>query len=178
LGRSLLKVAKKIEDAMRLFWRTETACINTLEMEVTAVEHPITLSSNSFIQHSSASILERVSSNSSEYVLENKRSVCCTTSFHQDTVLVYQTGFNYSLIESANKEAPGLLTHVLAADYNVSQGHARYDLLAGDSEYKQALANKCELLWWGRIQRRRLKFRAEDSARCLWKRIHIPPGLT
>jgi len=84
-------------------------------------------------------------------------------------VIVYQTGFNYDLVEARNKESPGLLTHVLAIDYNLRQGHRRYDLLAGDSEYKRALAHNVEQLWWGRVQRRRLKFRAEDNLKAAWR---------
>ncbi len=90
---------------------------------------------------------------------------------HDNAVVVYQTGFNYKLMESANRESPGLLTHVMAVDYNLAQGHNRYDLLAGDSEYKRALSEKSEQLWWGRVQRRRLKFRAEDGLKTAWKYV-------
>ncbi len=90
---------------------------------------------------------------------------------HQGEVIVYQTGFNYGLVESWNKESPGLMTHVLAIEHNLALGYNRYDLLAGDSEYKQALADKYESLWWGRVQRRRLKFRAEDGLKNAWRYV-------
>ena len=90
---------------------------------------------------------------------------------HANDVLVYQTGFDYSLVESPNKQSPGLLTHALAIEYNVHRGHRRYDFLAGDSLYKQVLANGSEQLWWGAIQRRRAKFSAEAVLKTAWHRI-------
>jgi CelD/BcsL family acetyltransferase involved in cellulose biosynthesis len=90
---------------------------------------------------------------------------------HQGQVIVYQTGFNYGLVESWNKESPGLMTHALAIDHNLALGYHRYDLLAGDSAYKQALTDSSESLWWGRVQRRRLKFRAEDGLKTAWRYV-------
>lgn len=90
---------------------------------------------------------------------------------YQGDVVVYQTGFNYDLVQNRNKESPGLMTHALAIDHNIACGYRRYDLLAGDSEYKQALADNCEQLWWGRIQRQRLRFRAEDGLRSAWQYV-------
>lgn len=90
---------------------------------------------------------------------------------HANDVLVYQTGFNYALVESPNKESPGLLTHALAIDHNTQLGFRRYDFLAGDSQYKQALATASEQLWWGAIQRDRAKFRFEDQLRTLWRQV-------
>jgi len=88
---------------------------------------------------------------------------------HNNEVLVYQTGFNYSLIKNKNRESPGLLTHVLAIDFNVVQGFDNYDLLAGDSEYKRALTSKSKRLWWGTVQRPKLKFRLESGAESAWR---------
>jgi CelD/BcsL family acetyltransferase involved in cellulose biosynthesis len=95
---------------------------------------------------------------------------------HHGDVTVYQTGFNYSQVRSPNKESPGLLTHVMAIEHNRALGHNRYDLLAGDSEYKQALAHHSEPLWWGRVQRRRLKFSVENGLRHAWHQVHDRKG--
>ncbi len=88
---------------------------------------------------------------------------------HQGEVSVYVTGINYAIVEFPNKESPGLLTHVLAIDFNASLGHSKYDLLAGDSDYKRALAKRAETLWWGRVQRERAKFRVEATLRNVWR---------
>lgn len=90
---------------------------------------------------------------------------------HANDVLVYQTGFNYGLVEARNKQSPGLLTHTLAIEHNASLGYRRYDFLAGDSLYKQVLANGSEQLWWGAVQRKRAKFTAEQGLASLWRRM-------
>jgi CelD/BcsL family acetyltransferase involved in cellulose biosynthesis len=92
---------------------------------------------------------------------------------HNSDVLVYQTGFNYDLVVAKNKESPGLLTHALAVDYNASRGYARYDLLAGDSEYKRALAKESSELWWGTVQRDSLKFRVERLLQQVWWKLRV-----
>jgi CelD/BcsL family acetyltransferase involved in cellulose biosynthesis len=90
---------------------------------------------------------------------------------HSNEVLVYQTGSNYVLVESKNKQSPGLLTHTLAVEQNNMLGYRRYDFLAGDALYKRVLSNGSEQLWWGTVQRGRIKFRLENVARKAWKRI-------
>jgi hypothetical protein len=90
---------------------------------------------------------------------------------HNGDVTVYQTGFNYSQVRSPNKESPGLLTHVMAIEHNRALGYKRYDLLAGDSDYKRALSNKTVELWWGRVQKRRLKFYTEATMRSVWRYV-------
>jgi CelD/BcsL family acetyltransferase involved in cellulose biosynthesis len=100
---------------------------------------------------------------------------------HNGMVTVYQTGFSYAHIQQANRESPGLLTHALAIQHNAERGFDRYDLLAGDSEYKRALADGSEDLWWGRIQRKRLKFYAEAGLRRAWRQLARrapPPAVT
>jgi hypothetical protein len=89
---------------------------------------------------------------------------------HGGEVNMYQSGFDYSVIDAPNKQSPGLLTHALAIQYCLDRGYRRYDFLAGDNQYKRVLANRAEKMWWGRVQRNRLRFRLEDSARALWHR--------
>lgn len=89
---------------------------------------------------------------------------------HANEVLVYQTGSNYSLVESRNKQSPGLLTHALAIEHNTALGHRRYDFLAGDGQYKQVLSNGSGELWWGAVQQSRVKFRLEDRLKTGWRR--------
>lgn len=91
---------------------------------------------------------------------------------HDKTVSVYQTGFNYSHVQSPNKESPGLLTHAMAIERNCRLGYRRYDLLAGDSQYKKALSNSSEELWWGHIQRCRFRFYIEKKLQYMWRRLH------
>jgi CelD/BcsL family acetyltransferase involved in cellulose biosynthesis len=90
---------------------------------------------------------------------------------HGDGILVYQSGFNYALVKSRNKESPGLLTHVLAIESNMADGFKRYDLLAGDSEYKRVLAKEVDDLWWGHVQRDRFKFKLETMIEGLWRSV-------
>jgi CelD/BcsL family acetyltransferase involved in cellulose biosynthesis len=75
---------------------------------------------------------------------------------HMGHVLMYQTGVNYALVESKNKQSPGLLTHAVAIQHNADLGQLRYDFLAGDSQYKRALSTHADSLWWGAIQRKTL----------------------
>jgi CelD/BcsL family acetyltransferase involved in cellulose biosynthesis len=52
--------------------------------------------------------------------------------------------------------------HALVIDRNARQGQAIYDMLAGDAQYKRALAGLTTPLWWGELQAKRLKLRAEN----------------
>jgi CelD/BcsL family acetyltransferase involved in cellulose biosynthesis len=84
--------------------------------------------------------------------------------------LMYQSGLNYALVESRNKQSPGLLVHAMAVQHNADRGHRRYDFLAGDGQYKQSLANDAAQLWWGAVQRESWKSRTEEGVRRLWRR--------
>jgi CelD/BcsL family acetyltransferase involved in cellulose biosynthesis len=85
-------------------------------------------------------------------------------------VLMYQSGLNYSLAESRNRQSPGLLVNAMAIQYNADLGHRCYDFLAGDGQYKQSLANESAPLWWGAVRRENWKSRVEDSLRQLWRK--------
>jgi hypothetical protein len=77
----------------------------------------------------------------------------------QSRVSFYQSGINYAAAERG--ESVGLLVHALVIDRNAQQGQAIYDMLAGDAQYKRALACLTMPLWWGELQAKRLKLRAD-----------------
>jgi CelD/BcsL family acetyltransferase involved in cellulose biosynthesis len=81
---------------------------------------------------------------------------------YRGQVLFYQSGINYAA--TSTNESPGLLIHVLMIDHNAALGHEVYDLLAGDSQYKRTLANHSNELWWGAMQKPRLKLKIEQAA--------------
>jgi hypothetical protein len=60
-------------------------------------------------------------------------------------VYFYQSGFQQT---ADNRQKPGLVCHVAAIDYYGSAGFREYDFLAGDSQYKDSLANARRELHW------------------------------
>ena len=78
---------------------------------------------------------------------------------YQGRVSFYQSGINYAAAERS--DSIGLLVHALLIDHNARQGQAIYDMLAGDEQYKRALAGLTTPLWWGELQAERRKLRAE-----------------
>lgn len=64
---------------------------------------------------------------------------------------------------------PGYLCHAEAVRHNAAAGHAVYDLLGGESQYKRSLATDEGALVWARIQRPLARFAAEERLRS-WKR--------
>ncbi|MCI5143781.1 MAG: GNAT family N-acetyltransferase [Candidatus Electrothrix sp. ATG1] len=95
-------------------------------------------------------------------------TVGCLYSFlWQRRVYFYQCGFNYSF---GKKVQPGLVSHVLAVQYNSDQGHDVYDFLAGDARYKKSLATDDNKISWGRIQRSSWKLKLEKKVRDLFLR--------
>jgi CelD/BcsL family acetyltransferase involved in cellulose biosynthesis len=82
----------------------------------------------------------------------------------------YQTGFDYALCDKHNR--PGLISHASAIEFNANCGHAVYDFLAGDQEYKQALGTKSGTMCWAILQRPRWRFRIEDALRGLRNRVN------
>jgi hypothetical protein len=77
-------------------------------------------------------------------------------------VSFYQSGINYAVAERG--DSIGLLVHALCIDRNARHGQAIYDMLAGDAQYKRALADLTTPLWWGELQADRLKLSAEKLA--------------
>ena len=76
----------------------------------------------------------------------------------------YQSGYNYDLCAKPSGR-PGLVAHALAVEFNRAQGHLRYEFMAGDSQYKQALGIGSTEMVWLVAQRRRLRFLLEDGLR-------------
>lgn len=83
-------------------------------------------------------------------------------------VSCYQSGFTYDVDP---KRKPGLVSHVLAVQYNLERGAAVYDFLGGDSRYKQSLCTDTEALRWYVWQRPRWRFRVEDALRGMKRRL-------
>jgi len=77
-------------------------------------------------------------------------------------VYVLQTGF---VLEPDKRLMPGYVCHALAITYNKNLGMAVYDLMHGDSLYKKLLCNQTEMLYWLVLQRKKLRFLVEDTAR-------------
>ena len=74
-------------------------------------------------------------------------------------VYVLQTGFSAS---TDKRLMPGYVVHVMAIAHNRDKGMSVYDLMHGDSLYKQILCSRQEKLQWIVVQRKRLKFCLED----------------
>jgi CelD/BcsL family acetyltransferase involved in cellulose biosynthesis len=78
-------------------------------------------------------------------------------------VYFYQSGLEYGLIEKHAR--PGLVAHVLAAQYNAVQGHAVYDFMAGESRYKVNLATLDEQMTWTTLRTSAWRFDLEAALR-------------
>jgi hypothetical protein len=76
-------------------------------------------------------------------------------------VYVLQTGFGSS---KDKRLMPGYVVHVLAIAHNKEKGMATYDLMHGDSLYKQILCNQSHKLCWIVIRRQQMKFVLEKLA--------------
>ena len=81
----------------------------------------------------------------------------------KNKVYVFQTGFEYG---DDTRLSPGLLTHSLSIEHYRRRGFSEYDLLAGDSGYKRALAKHNRTLHWTIIYRNRSRLRF-----LLWLRL-------
>lgn len=81
-------------------------------------------------------------------------------------VLFYQSGL---ATPTDGHIKPGYLSHARTIEHCAARGLEIYDLLGGDARYKQNLATDCARLVWGRVQRSRLRFYAEDLLRA-WVR--------
>jgi hypothetical protein len=69
---------------------------------------------------------------------------------YQGRVSFYQSGINYAAAERG--DSMGQLVHALVIDHNAQRGQAIYDMLAGEAQYKRALADITTPLWWGDLQ--------------------------
>lgn len=69
----------------------------------------------------------------------------------ENKVYVFQTGFLYG---DDTRLSPGLLTHSMSIEHYRKRGFREYDLLAGGSSYKRALAKHSRTLNWSVIYRK------------------------
>lgn len=84
---------------------------------------------------------------------------------YRGQVYFYQSGLDYRMPGSGVR--PGIVSHVLAIEHNLRQGHSTYDFSAGDDRYKRELSTSSRELAWQVVQRPRLKLRIEDALRRL-----------
>ncbi len=80
---------------------------------------------------------------------------------HRGRVSFYQSGFAFGSID--HRYSPGLVTVALAIEHNARLGHDCFDFLAGDAQYKRALATHSEPMWWVNLNRDCLTLRAENA---------------
>jgi CelD/BcsL family acetyltransferase involved in cellulose biosynthesis len=92
---------------------------------------------------------------------------------HRKHVYSYQSGFAY---EQDGSMKPGLVSHYLAIERNLSQDAAIYDFMAGGGQHKRSLGTVCRDMVWLRAAQPRLKFRAEALLRSLKQRLKPPPA--
>jgi CelD/BcsL family acetyltransferase involved in cellulose biosynthesis len=83
----------------------------------------------------------------------------------------YQAGLAY---ESDNAIKPGLVSHELAIAHALEHGASAYDFLAGDTAYKQSLANDAATLVWLAARKPRLKYAVEEALRAAKNRLRPP----
>jgi CelD/BcsL family acetyltransferase involved in cellulose biosynthesis len=79
---------------------------------------------------------------------------------YRDRTYAYQTGF----VEDAVGR-PGYVGHYLAIMHARARGAAVYDFLAGRNQLKESLSTHRTTMYWIRLQRPYLRFRALHSAR-------------
>ncbi|MBK6716179.1 MAG: GNAT family N-acetyltransferase [Burkholderiales bacterium] len=85
-----------------------------------------------------------------------------------DHLYVFQSGFDYGLLEKHGR--PGLVTHTLGVQHNAAKGFRLYDLMAGESQYKQTIATHTETMTWLVLRKPSLRFAAESAALTVLKR--------
>jgi hypothetical protein len=95
------------------------------------------------------------------------QTIACLYNFvSYGRVLFYQSGIDPGV---DGKLKPGMLAHMLVVEHNAKLGHATYDFLGGDAQYKKSLATDETKIVWARVQKKHLRFAIEDRARA-WVR--------
>ena len=69
--------------------------------------------------------------------------------------------------ETDNRARPGIVSHILAADYYAEQGYDTYDLLGGGDHYKSTLAQEGDTLASLCVTRPTLKTRGRTALKAL-----------
>ncbi len=87
-----------------------------------------------------------------------------------DKVSFIQSGFDYA--DDARLK-PGMLSHLYAIEYYRSQGHAEYDFLAGEGQYKRAFARQSRDLCWTVVYRRSASLRLLLGAARFYHRLGL-----
>ncbi len=87
---------------------------------------------------------------------------------HKGYVYGYQSGFRY---DEDPKRKPGLVTHYLAIEENLSQGARIYDFMAGQGQHKRSLSNATQDMTWLVLQRNLLKNRLEQQLRRMKRQL-------
>ncbi|MEW6704316.1 MAG: GNAT family N-acetyltransferase [Pseudomonadota bacterium] len=102
------------------------------------------------------------------------QTIGCLYNFvHRGQVLNYQAGIDYAL---PSVTSPGLAAHALAVELNASLGHAVYDFMLGDQQYKRQLSTD-QVTQYSLVARRdRLMFRVENTLRRVRNRWREPGG--
>jgi CelD/BcsL family acetyltransferase involved in cellulose biosynthesis len=83
-------------------------------------------------------------------------------------VYVMQTGFSMT---DDRRDQPGYVVHALAIAHNRDRGMSGYDLMHGDSLYKQILCGENRKLVWAVVQRPLMKFRVENAVVALVRHV-------
>ena len=91
---------------------------------------------------------------------------------YRGRVCNYQAGIDYTLDGKHLK--PGLMIHAMAIQHNAALGHAYYDFMTGDSQYKRSLSTDTGSLQWLVFQQAHWKFGLERALRSLKQRLHRP----
>lgn len=87
---------------------------------------------------------------------------------HENNVLFYQCGFNYT---ESNHARPGLVSHYYAVLMNARLGYGTYDFLAGDAQYKKSLATDSRQMMWVTLRKNSFRSWVEKNARIVYKKI-------
>lgn len=88
---------------------------------------------------------------------------------HNGYVYGYQSGFRY---DEDPKRKPGLVTHYLAIEENLSHGAKVYDFMAGQGQHKRSLSNATQDMTWLVLQRDLLKNRLEQRLRRIKRQLN------
>jgi len=83
-------------------------------------------------------------------------------------VSVYQTGFHY---ESCGQFKPGLVSHYLAILHYQAKGYKQYDLLAGESQYKNSLATGQAHMFWLVFSKNQFFSRIRRCVNAVFRRV-------
>lgn len=114
-------------------------------------------------------IADRFAANEIELVRvrAGERTIGCLYNFvWRGRVAMYQSGFAPA---ASARDKPGFVCHAAAIEAAAAAGHAVYDFLGGNAEYKRSLSTDRGALVWLRIQRPLVRFFIEDRLRD-WRR--------